>query len=304
MKQIRRKYIFYGVVLLIFFSNTTKCYPQSTGSYLNSINNWHKQRIAELTSAKGWLNLEGLFWLHAGSNSFGSAPGNDIIYKHPEMPAMAGTFLLDGKQVFWQSAPGILVKAGDQEISKSLLFHPDSLRNPAMQLGSFSWTIIRREEKIGVRFRDLKSSAVKNFAGIDRFPTDSNWKVAAKLVPSDMGGIAVTNVLGQTKLEKSPGQLRFIIAGKTYSLDALDEGGEQLFIVFGDATNGESTYHSGRFIYVLKPDIYGQTEIDFNKAINPPCAFTDFATCPIPPKQNVLPITVTAGEKIYASKSK
>jgi uncharacterized protein (DUF1684 family) len=111
--------------------------------------------------------------------------------------------------------------------------------------------------------------------------------------------IFITNILGQTNAQQSPGKLIFSIGGQQYSLDALDEGGEDLFIVFGDATSGEETYPSGRFLYVKKPDASGNTVIDFNKAINPPCAFTKYATCPLPPSQNILPIRVPAGEKNF-----
>lgn len=140
---------------------------------------------------------------------------------------------------------------------------------------------------------------VKTFTGIERYPTDINWNLPAKLEPSLGKTIEITNVLGQTAPQPSPGKLVFTIKGKTYKLAAIDEGGENLFIIFGDATSGNETYPAGRFVYVKKPDANGNTYIDFNKAFNPPCAFTDFATCPLPPIQNRLALAITAGEKTF-----
>jgi uncharacterized protein (DUF1684 family) len=159
------------------------------------------------------------------------------------------------------------------------------------------WTIIKRGDKIGVRLRNLKSSAAIDFKGVPRFAVDSFWRIAATLQPAGNGAnILITNVLGQTSVQKSPGKLVFKFNGAQYSLDALEEGNE-LFIIFADATSGSTTYPSGRFLSAKKPDADGHTVIDFNKAYNPPCAFTDYATCPLPPKQNDLPFPVTAGEK-------
>jgi len=118
----------------------------------------------------------------------------------------------------------------------------------------------------------------------------------AKLLPPNPSGLFITNVLGQTTAEDYAGKISFEYQGKNYVLDAISEGPGDLFVVFGDATNGINTYHTGRFMYVSRPDSNGNTFIDFNKAFNPPCAYTAFATCPIPPKQNILPFKVTAGE--------
>ncbi|ULQ52655.1 DUF1684 domain-containing protein [Flavihumibacter fluvii] len=295
-----KRFILLHIVLAAIFQSYSGClFAQTKSAYFTNISNWHQQRVAYLKSPTGWLNIEGLFWLRPGNNSFGSAPGNDIVFEHPDMPANAGAFILSGKQVLWQSNAGTSVMVDGLNLEKAIIYNSESAKNPAVRLGPFSWNIIKREEKIGVRFRNLNSPAVNNFTGIDRFTVDSSWKLTALLVPSEKGGVVITNVLGQTNLEKSPGQLRFSINGRIYTLEALDEGGDELFIIFGDATNGSTTYPSGRFIYVMKPGANGQTEIDFNKAINPPCAFTDFATCPIPPRQNVLPLAITAGEKNF-----
>jgi uncharacterized protein (DUF1684 family) len=152
---------------------------------------------------------------------------------------------------------------------------------------------------MGVRLRDLGHPSLKSFKGIDRFPVDAAWKLEAILkTDSIRKTIPIRNVLGQTTEQYSPGKLQFTIEGKLYSLDALEEE-DQLFIIFGDQTNGESTYPSGRFVYVAKPGPDGKTVIDFNKSYNPPCAFTPHATCPLPPRQNQLPLSIVAGEKNF-----
>jgi uncharacterized protein (DUF1684 family) len=137
------------------------------------------------------------------------------------------------------------------------------------------------------------------FKGIERFPVDAKWRIKAKVIPQHQNPLMIMNVLGQNTAQKHGGQLVFEIEGKTYQLDAIDEGGVRLFITFADATSGKTTYGSGRFIELEKPDADGYTYIDFNKAYNPPCAFTAFATCPLPPPQNRLSIAIPAGEKKY-----
>lgn len=162
---------------------------------------------------------------------------------------------------------------------------------------SLRWTIIKRSERIGIRLRDLNSPAVKNFHDIATYPFRDSWRITATLhtekVPAT---IPVTNVLGQTSDQKVAGRLVFKINNTEYSLDALEEG-DELFIIFGDATNKKETYPSGRFLYAKKPAAGETTILDFNKAINPPCALTPYATCPLPPKQNRLAVAITAGEK-------
>ena len=271
-------------------------------SYVQELNNWHNDRLDALKAPNGWLNLEGLFWLHPGVNSFGSADSNDLVFDDPTFPKQAGKFILEVSSVKWESAPGVELLIDGKSASKAIIFSEAAKKQPVSQLGQYRWTIIKREEKIGVRFRDLNSKQLKSFHGIERFPVDVKWKVRAKLLPANNHGLAITNVLGQSNFEKSSGKLQFEINGINYTLDTIDEGDGQLFIVFGDQTNDEITYPSGRFVYADKPGADGFTVLDFNKAINPPCAFTDFATCPIPPPQNILPMAITAGEKKYDNK--
>ena len=274
-------------------------YTNGQTSYEDSINDWHQQRIGNLKKETGWLNLAGLYWLRPGKNSFGS--GDEVQIKFPKetIPADAGYFELAGTTVSLHTNEQTPVYINNELKKDAVIFSADSSGQVVCRYGSLRWTIIKREDKIGIRLRDLNSTELKSFTGIDRFPVDSNFRVTALLrEPVFPASVLITNVLGQTMAEPSPGKLFFTLKGKQYSLDALEEDGE-LFIIFGDATSGEETYPAGRFLYAKKPGKDGKTVLDFNKAYNPPCAFTPYATCPIPPKQNILPVAITAGEKNY-----
>lgn len=260
---------------------------------------WHAARLQALRAEDGWLNLAGLFWLKEGDNSFGSGPGDDLRFPEGRIPAASGKLVRNGFQVRLQTSDGSGVHLDGLPVGEAMVFDTGSSRFPVMSYGSLRWTIIRRSERIGVRLRDLDHPALRSFKGVDRFPVGQDWVVRARLEKSPIPRtIPITNVLGQTNLLPSPGRLVFSLQGRTFALDALEEG-EELFILFGDATNGEGTYASGRFLYAQRPGADGTTMLDFNRAINPPCAFTPYATCPLPPKQNILPLEVRAGEKDF-----
>jgi uncharacterized protein (DUF1684 family) len=269
----------------------------SQPAYLEEIRQFDSSRVAHLKSDNGWLNLAGLLWLSEGRNSFGSDPKNKIVFPAAGVPARAGYFELNKGVVTMVTEPGSGVTVDGKFRQRTVIFHPDSARLPVSAIGSLRWTIKKSDDQYGIRVRDLEHRAVKEFRGLERFAVDSSWRVRAFLQKSS-GGIPITNVLGQTINLESPGKLIFTIKGREYSLDALWEG-EQLYIIFGDETTGVTTYASGRYIYARKPGPDGYTILDFNKAFNPPCAFTDFATCPVPPKQNWLDVAVTVGEKGY-----
>jgi uncharacterized protein (DUF1684 family) len=295
--------------MVLSYSNV-KGQKSTTPNYVESINEWHKLRVAFLKSPKGWLNLEGLFWLHKGVNTFGVSKNNDCVYENPNpsdafFPDHLGNFIFEGDSVMWESLDKYVVKVNNQNMplkSKVCVFNAKGLSSDmswVMSGASFTWTIIKREDKIGVRFRNLKSDNVSSFKGIAHFPINEKFKIKALLQPPIETYLMISNVLGQQVASKNAGKLQFTYQGEPYSLDVIDEGEEQLFITFGDATSGATTYSAGRFIYINKPDAKGNTFIDFNQAFNPPCAFTKFATCPLPPPQNRLPFAITAGEKNY-----
>lgn len=274
-----------------------------SNSYLAEMKQWEGARIAALKDPNGWLNLEGLFWFKKGVNSFGSDSTNDLVYNNAAFPKHLGDFIYEDGKVYWKegNTEKITINDGDLVLTNSgtlnLLTATEGKYTSRWK--DFVWVVIQREDKVGVRFRNLKAKTLLEFKGIERFTVDAKWRIKAKVIPQNQNPLMIMNVLGQNTAQKHGGQLVFEIEGKTYRLDAIDEGGIRLFVTFADATSGKTTYGSGRFIELDKPDAEGFTYIDFNKAYNPPCAFTEFATCPLPPPQNRLSIAIPAGEKKY-----
>ena len=293
------------VTILTFLSFTILVSSNAqNNTYFAEVEQWHSIRIAELKQPNGWLNLEGLFWLKKGTNSFGSATTNDLVYNNPAFPKHLGDFIYEDGKVYWKDAATEKITIKDN--AGLVIANAETLNlltaiegKYLSQWKDFVWVVIQREDKVGVRFRNLKAKTLLEFKGIERFPVDAKWLVKAKVIPRDQNPLMIMNVLGQNTAQKHGGQLEFDIEGKTYRLDAIDEGGKKLLVTFADATSGKTTYGSGRFLYIDKPDLDGYTYIDFNNAYNPPCAFTEFATCPLPPPQNRLSISIPAGEKKY-----
>jgi uncharacterized protein (DUF1684 family) len=294
-----RKFSIVTILTLLSFTNFAQ-----NNTYFAEVEQWHSIRIAELKQPNGWLNLEGLFWLKKGNNSFGSATTNDLVYDNPAFPKHLGDFIYEDGKVYWKDAGKEKITIKDNAglvVANSgilnLLTQTEGAYNS--QWKDFAWVVIQREDKVGLRFRNFKAKTLVEFKGIERFSVDAKWLIKAKVIPQNQNPLMIMNVLGQNTAQKHGGQLEFDIEGKTYRLDAIDEGGEKLFVTFADATSGETTYESGRFLYIDKPNANGYTYIDFNNAYNPPCAFTEFATCPLPPPQNRLNISIPAGEKKY-----
>jgi uncharacterized protein (DUF1684 family) len=292
------------VTILTFLSLTILVSSNAqNNTYFAEVEQWHRIRIAELKQPNGWLNLEGLFWLKKGTNSFGSATTNDLVYDNPAFPKHLGDFIYEDGKVYWKDGitEKITINDGDLvlENSQKLNLLTATEGKYISQWKDFIWVVIQREDKVGLRFRNLKAKTLLEFKGIERFSVDAKWLIKAKVIPQNQNPLMIMNVLGQNTAQKHGGQLEFDIEGKTYRLDAIDEGGKKLLVTFADATSGKTTYGSGRFLYIDKPDLDGYTYIDFNNAYNPPCAFTEFATCPLPPPQNRLNISISAGEKKY-----
>lgn len=288
------------VALIKSFGCGERLEQNASSEYLNEIEQWHKKRIENLKKENGWLNLIGLYWLKEGENKFGSDKANDIVF--PESaPHFIGSFILKDSIIKTNILPNISVMLNDSIISE-VIMKDDLTGDPTvLKLGSLRWFIIKRGERYGVRLRDLQAKLVSEFQGIERFPVNEDWRIEALFKPYEKPQkIMVPNVLGTEDEEIAPGKLFFNINSEEYSLEPLDSG-EKLFIIFADETNGETTYGAGRFLYTDKPDSSGKVILDFNKAYNPPCAFTKYATCPLPPEQNRLPLKITAGEKNFGA---
>ena len=269
--------------------------------YLAEIEQWHKKRIERLTSETGWLTLVGLHWLQEGLNPFGSDSNNAVIFP-PKAPPFMGTFILDaGGHVRVKINPKVQVLYQDKPVREMELISDAEGEPTVLWWRTLNWYIIKRGERYAVRVKDTQADTRLHFLGLERFPVDPRWRVVARFEPfNPPRTLDVPTILGTVDHEPCPGTLAFEVNGKTYRLyptGTMED--EEWFIVFGDATNGKTTYGGGRFLYVSRPGPDGTTVIDFNKAYNPPCVFTPFATCPLPPRQNLLPFSVTAGEKKY-----
>ena len=296
----------FGLVILsaCFFGcagndRETKASP----GYLSEIETWQAERINRLTSKTGWLTLCGLYWLKEGENTFGSGQSNSIKFPAGKAPDHIGSVFLENNRIITKIAHGLAVYHADSLV-REIEMQPDiSGRPTTLRLDSLSWFIIKRGERVAIRLRDTENDRLREFEGINRFPVDSIWRITARLAPYKPAKIIdVPDIIGMVSQSNSPGALVFEIGGKSYRLDPLGEPGDKkLFLIFADQTNGSETYGAGRFLSVDWPGSDGLTVIDFNKAYNPPCAFTPYATCPLPPAQNVLTVAVTAGEKNYGS---
>ncbi len=258
---------------------------------------WRKGRVERLKGPTGYLNLAGLFWLEQGTSSFGSSPENDLVF-----PAAAsgriGTFTLDDEGVTMRTEPGVEV-FWDESPVNHIRLEPDTSESPMLiRHGSLAWMVINRAGSVGVRLRDFENPAIKTFPEIEYFPIEPALRVEGTLKPYDEPRVidVRTVIEGLGYYPQSPGIVEFEIDGETYDLEAYASG-EKLFFVFGDRTSGKETYPAGRFLYAEAPDENGRTVLDFNVAYNPPCAFNDFATCPVASPRNRLAVRIEAGEK-------
>lgn len=284
-------YHFIGVAAVSFLT----AFTLNEDAYEEQLRQWHEKRVESLKAESGWLNLAGLFWLHEGSNTFGGAEENDILFPRDRSHQFLGEFILNKDKIVVKAKPDAQIFNGDEPVTQLDIF-PDG-RPVTLRHQSLRWFVIKRGEKYAIRLRDLESEFLKGFTSIERYPVQDRWRVKARFVPTKGRTVSITDITGRTDDQVSPGKLVFSINGKEYNLDAVGKP-ENLFIIFADQTNKTETYGSGRFLYSsVEPD--GTAWLDFNKAINPPCAFSPYATCPLPPKQNKLALAVSAGEKRY-----
>jgi len=260
---------------------------------------WRRRRLERLTSPDGWLSLTGLFWLAEGSNPVGSDPACPVLLPPDRAPAKVGVLRVSGSAVVFEPAPGARVAADGIPVPGPVNLRSDAAGDPTiLSMGSLRFHVLERGGRLAVRTRDAENPARKTLRPIESFPVDLAWRFDAAFEPFDPPRrIPFTSILGTVEPEISPGAVVFSAAGRTLRLQPVLERGEtDLWIVFGDLTNGHDTYGGGRFVYV-PPPLDGRTVLDFNKAYNPPCVFTPFSTCPLPPPQNRLPLRVEAGEK-------
>jgi uncharacterized protein (DUF1684 family) len=267
--------------------------------YVRSIEAWRAGRLERLTRPDGWLSLIGRHPLEIGIWSVGAAPDNAI--RLAAGPAHLGTLTRSGdNRIHFAIADGVDAAIdGTAERAGTLSYIGDA-KPTYVRAGTVNFYILEQNGRFFVRVRDSESARRKDFAGIETYPIDPAWRIEAKWVPFDPArGLQVTNVLGLVQEATCPGRAVFTYAGRTYELLPTQESPDDpLFFVLTDTTAGEETYEASRFLY-SDPPKDGKVILDFNKTYNPPCAFSPFTTCPLPPKENVLPFPLRAGEKKY-----
>jgi uncharacterized protein (DUF1684 family) len=267
-------------------------------SYKAEIEQWRHAREANLRAENGWLTVTGLFWLKEGKNSVGTVPDSDIILPAASAPPHVGEFYFHSGVTTFQGAPGVNVTVNGKPAARAGMVADTSGSPDILQLNQLTMFVIQRGRRYGIRLKDKSSARRKEFAGLKYYPVNERYRVRARFVPyTPPKIIAVPNILGDTEMQASPGYVVFTLNGRRCRLDPVAEDGS-LFFIFKDLTSGKETYPTGRFLNAEMPK-NGQVVLDFNKAYNPPCAFTPFATCPLPPKQNLLPIPIEAGELRY-----
>jgi len=263
-------------------------------AYQQSFDKWKAELVDDLK--QNWLPLAGLFWLKPGENTFGSESGNAIVF--PKGPAHAGVFVLQGDEVIVKLPPEAHAIIDGKPVTTAPLQPDTSGKRTVVELGSLRFHVIKRGQRIGIRLKDLDSEAVKNYRGPVFFPLNLNYRVTATWVPS--GGkttVDLPNVLGDVIPTPAAGVAVFKINDQELRLT--DLGGDpakRLFFVFSDVTTKTDTYPGGRFLDA-GPVVNDTVVLDFNRAYNPPCAVTPYATCPLAPKENRLSVAIPVGEK-------
>lgn len=301
---MRVRTIMLGAALLLSSACSRPENKFDAAAYNQEIEKWKSERAADLRSEEGWLTLAGLFWLKEGENKVGSERSNEVVLPEGKAPKVVCSLWLERGSMRLEPRPESGLTEGGKPVTGTLALKSDADEAPTrLSLGSLSFYVIKRGERFGVRLKDKESPERQHFAGLDYYPADPKWRLEAKLQPyNPPRAIPITNVLGMTEDMISPGALVFDVAGKTYRLDAVEEqGSKQYFLIFADETTGRETYGAGRYLYADPADAAGRVIVDFNKAYNPPCAFTNYATCPLPPSQNRLALRIEAGEKRYAA---
>ena len=281
---------------------------ETPSTYAHEIEQWRAARVARLTAPDGWLSLIGLEWLHEGANHVGSAADNDIVLKAG--PAHLGTVTLaaDGTTSIALAKGSGAIVDGKSVAEAALVddMHVAAGAAPTtVRFGNANFYVIERDGRKALRVKDADAEARRDFAGIDYFPVDPSWRIEADWVPFvPAHDLEIGTAIGTIDKVSVPGKAVFRRDGHTFELlPYQEEPGGELFFVLADRTSGKETYGAARFLYAALPtggtDKLGKVVLDFNKAYNPPCAFTPFATCPLAPPENRLDIAVTAGEKKY-----
>lgn len=291
---MKRGSIFLAIVLASVIS------AQGETDYAKAIEKWRGEEETRLKKEGGWLTVAGLFWLKEGINTVGVGPTFDVRLTDNFKQAKFGEIDFKNGAATLKVEDGVESQGDGKGISTTIQLVSDEKGKPTeIRTGSQTLYLIKREERFGIRLKDNNSKARLGFKGLHWFPVDESYKITARFEAwPEPKELMVPNVLGGHFKMKSPGTLKFTVKGQECALQPVEEEDGTLFIIFRDGSNLSETYSAGRFLYAGKP-VNGEVVLDFNKAKNPPCAFTPFATCPLPPPGNSLDVEIKAGEKRY-----
>ena len=270
-------------------------------AYRATVKKWRDERQARLKADGGWLSVAGLAWLKPGENRFGTDKTAAVVLPAGSAPPLAGVFELKGTETTVRLAEGTQARMAGLPLVGPAVLRPDS--GDVVELGSVSLQVIERGGRFGIRLKDKNAAARREFTGCRWYEVKEGYRIEAKWVPHpEPRPLKVPNILGQTESMPSPGYAEFKVAGTTVRLDGVLETPQstQLWFILRDQTSGKDTYPAGRFLYAELPKD-GRVVLDFNRAYNPPCAFTAYATCPLPPPQNWMPVKIEAGELNYGT---
>jgi uncharacterized protein len=292
-----------AILLMAFLSMAPTISTKGQLSYETRTERWRQEHEASLKAEDGWLSVAGLFWLKEGVNTFGTDANLDCVLPKNSAYGKVGSLELRSGIVTLNVADGATVNVNEKPV-REMVLRTDADGTPDyIWVGSLKLNMIKRGARFGLRVRDRNSPARLGFTGLRWFPVNKSYRVIATFTPFDRPKeITILNVLGDVLRMKSPGLLSFRFKGRSFQLQPVVEDDKKLFVIFRDLTTKKTTYPAGRYLYADLPKD-GRVVLDFNRAENPPCAFTSFATCPLPPKQNSLPIAIEAGELSYHLKS-
>ena len=287
----------FGILLGTFVFSVSLALAQT--DYVKSIEKWRSDEERDLKKEDGWLTLAGLFWLKDGVNTVGVGSDFDVRLTSNFKGGKFGEITFKEGVATLKVEEGVEAQADDKIVTNIQLVSDEEGKPTKVRTGTQTLYMIKREDRYGIRLKDSNSKARLNFKGSNWFPIDETYKVKAQFEASpEAKEVMVPNVMGGFFKMKSPGMLKFNLKGKDCTLQPVEDDDGTLFIIFHDRSNETDTYKAGRFLHADKA-VNGETVLDFNKAENPPCAFTPFATCPLPPPQNELEVEVKAGEKRY-----
>jgi uncharacterized protein (DUF1684 family) len=293
--------LWFFLFVILLSGNNSQDITDENPAFIKAELAWRDTRDQEMRDSTSWLTIAGLYWLKEGENTFGTDAENNIRLPEGSAPPFSGAFILRDGNVKIISAEGIKLTIEGNPIKEKTLKSDETGKPDVIELNDLRIWVIKRGDRLAVRLRDFNAARYKDYSGLDFFLPREKYRIKAVFIPySSPKTEILTTVVGTEAPMKVPGYISFRLDGKDYRLDTFEmkSNSKTLFIIFKDETNGNETYGASRFMNTTILDD-GSVDLNFNRAHNPPCAYTPYATCPLPPPQNILPVRIEAGEKLY-----